>query len=146
MSRYRNILLVEDDLDDRDFFLEVLSGIDSKINCTHAKDGAQGLELLATLPLIEILVFLDLNLPKMSGLEVLDKIRKTSKYKDVPVIVLTTSKSDAKACTDRGANLYIIKPSSEDLLHNVLSIILQHDVMKDCDKLRNLLEAEVSHH
>src|SRR3954463_9003663 len=117
MTTYRNILLIEDDYDDRDFFLEVLAGVDAGVKCVTAPNGPVGLELLQKLPPKGTLVFLDLNLPMMRGMEVLQAIRKNRLYKEVPVVVLTTSKNFAEECSRLGANLYLIKPSSEDLFH-----------------------------
>lgn len=58
------------------------------------------------------LVLLDLNLPKINGIEFIKRIRANERWKMIPVIMLTTSSSpkDIKACYAEGANCYITKP------------------------------------
>ncbi len=68
------------------------------------------------------LVLLDLNLPGMSGLEILQRIRVNPRWRGVPVVMLTSSRrrSDIRACYEAGANTYIIKPSKfKDMLGNL---------------------------
>ena len=144
VTTYQNVLLIEDDFDDRDFFVEVLQGIDKSIACTVAPNGIIGLEMLKTMPAASTIVFLDLNLPMMSGLEVLEIIRKDKNLKDLPVIVLTTSKNFAEECSRLGASLYVIKPSCEEIFRTVLAIILQNDVVKECQRVSQLVEAAIS--
>jgi two-component system response regulator len=66
----------------------------------------------ATYPQVPILVLLDLRLPKVDGLEVLTRARSHPVWKQVPVVVLTTSRenTDVEAAYRLGANSYIIKP------------------------------------
>jgi CheY-like chemotaxis protein len=141
MSTYQNILLIEDDIDDQEFFLEVLHEVDPQINCVIAKNGPQGLRLLATLPPSNTIIFLDLNLPLMSGMQVLEIVKNDNRYKDIPVVVLTTSKHDSEGCTSLGASLYIVKPSSEDIFRIILTEILYHDLAADGELVENLLVA-----
>lgn len=58
------------------------------------------------------LILLDLNLPRLSGREVLEQIKSDPSLKRIPVVVLTTSsdEADVRGCYDRGANTYITKP------------------------------------
>jgi CheY-like chemotaxis protein len=57
-------------------------------------------------------IFLDLKMPKVSGLEVLEKLKKDPEFKSIPIIILTSSKEDPdiKRCYELGANSYIVKP------------------------------------
>jgi len=58
------------------------------------------------------LILLDLNMPRMNGLELLDEIKRDPKLRMIPVNVLTTSDAhtDIAGCYDRGANAYLVKP------------------------------------
>ncbi len=82
-------------------------------------DGQQAMEYLfgdgeftKTLPNIPKLILLDLKLPKVDGLEILEKIKKDEKLKNIPVVVLTSSNEsiDIQKAYDLGANSYIVKP------------------------------------
>ena len=114
-----SILLVEDNEDDAD--LTVLAF--KRANLTHeivvASDGAVALEMLhgerafaGTRSAMPLLVLLDLNLPRVSGLEVIRRVREEPGTRHLPVVVLTTSgeESDVISCYAAGANAYVRKP------------------------------------
>ncbi len=118
------ILLVEDSADDAILTIRALkkSGLTNKIH--HVKDGAEALDFIyctsafasrdsATMPRI---ILLDLKMPKVSGMEVLEKIKSDPALKRIPVIILTSSKEDPdiKEAYQRGANSYIVKPVESD--------------------------------
>ncbi len=85
----------------------------SDISIRHASDGLEAVEFLRSdsepLP---SLVLLDLNLPKMNGVEVLNAMRSDAALRCIPVIMLTTStrEEDIRRCYEAGANAYIVKP------------------------------------
>ncbi len=114
------ILLVEDNPDDRDLTLRVLRQHQLVNDIVVAADGAEALDYLfgrgrwadrapEDLPK---LVLLDLKLPKVSGLEVLAAIRADERTRRLPVVVLTSSRveEDIVSSYDRGANSYVCKP------------------------------------
>lgn len=114
------ILLVEDNPDDRDLTLRVLRQHQLVNDIVVAADGAEALDYLfgrgrwadrrpEDLPK---LVLLDLKLPKVSGLEVLAAIRADARTRRLPVVVLTSSRveEDIVGSYDRGANSYVCKP------------------------------------
>lgn len=111
----RSILLVEDNPDDEALTLRALrkNNILNAVNVAH--DGAEALDLLfaegaeAARP---GLILLDLNLPKVNGLEVLRRIRADEQTQIIPVVVLTSSKEqeDVLAGYRGGANGYVRKP------------------------------------
>lgn len=113
------ILLVEDNPDDVKITERTLKKGNLKDELFVAKDGEEALEFLnqrgqhqgAPKP---DLIFLDLNLPKKSGLEVLENIKQDQKLRRIPVIVLTVSKreEDRIRAYDSGASSYIQKPAS----------------------------------
>src|SRR5688500_16679395 len=75
MPAYSHILLIEDDNDDRDLFLDVLNKINPDIACEITSYGYQALHMLDKLPLTSTIIFLDLQLPMMSGLLFLEILR-----------------------------------------------------------------------
>jgi two-component system, response regulator len=114
------ILLVEDNEDDIDLTLRALSKHKLVNKIIVARDGEEALEYLfctgryADRPKEDMpaVILLDLKLPKLSGLEVLARIRADARTKYVPVVVLTTSleERDVLSSYERGANSYVRKP------------------------------------
>ncbi len=88
-----NILLVEDDTIDAKAFMRAMAELKFGNDVTLAKDGVEGLEKLQDLERPN-LVILDINMPRMNGLEMLRHIREDPKLHDTIVFVLTTSNDD----------------------------------------------------
>jgi CheY-like chemotaxis protein len=88
-----NILLVEDDSIDAKAFLRAMQKMKIANPVTHAKDGVEGLELLRNMTRPN-LVILDINMPRMNGLEMLRHIRQDEALHDTIVFVLTTSNDE----------------------------------------------------
>lgn len=117
MSPPARILLVEDSPADVRLAQEVLSEAKLEHELFVAGDGEQALQMLLD-PLTHTggrlpdLVLLDLNLPRMSGREVLGEIKRDARWRRIPVVILSTSASedDVCACYDAHANAYLIKP------------------------------------
>ena len=86
----------------------------------HVKDGAEALDFLfctgkyanRNIDIKPKVILLDLNMPKVSGIEVLRQIKSDDKVKTIPVVVLTSSKEspDVQICYQLGANSFIVKP------------------------------------
>lgn len=113
------ILLVEDNSGDVRLTQEALNESEVESNLSVVSDGAAALDFLARRGAysdapIPDLILLDLNLPKLSGQEVLERIKTHDEWKTIPVVVLTTSASDLdiKACYALHVNCYITKPLS----------------------------------
>lgn len=111
------ILLVEDNPDDVALTMRALKHHNIKNEVVVASDGVEALTYLfgsdtvipGDLPAV---VLLDLNLPRVNGLEVLQKIREDSRTRILPVVMLTSSdeERDVLASYDLGANSYVRKP------------------------------------
>ena len=108
------ILLVEDDLDHVELTLRVLKELKVEHEIVVARDGAQALDFLlgGNTSVQPTLILLDLNMPKINGLDVLKRIRSEESTKRIPVVILTTSREDKDVIDsyNLGANSYIIKP------------------------------------
>lgn len=111
------ILLVEDNIKDELLTTRVLKKHKIANRIDVVRDGQQALDYLfdaaRTLPTV---VILDLKLPKLDGLEVLQRIRANSKTRFLPVVILTSSdeKSDIVAAYQSGVNSFICKPVNMD--------------------------------
>ncbi|HEY0865969.1 MAG TPA: response regulator [Fimbriimonas sp.] len=113
----KTILLVEDNADDEQLTLRAMRQSEIPNIIRVARDGAEALEFLfSDTHKLPDLVLLDLKLPKVSGLEVLQRIRHEDKTKALPVVILTSSdeERDIVESYNLGANSYIRKPVDFD--------------------------------
>lgn len=121
---YLHVLLADDDEDDRIFFRDAFEEVKIKTNLDFVHDGSELLEHLnnpdTKLPNI---LFLDLNMPKKTGIECLIEIKKRPHLKDLIVAIYSTSSSeeDIEETFIQGANIYIKKPSDFNSLKKILN-------------------------
>ncbi len=118
------ILFVEDNMDDAALTMHALKKGGLTNSIFHVKDGAEAIDFIYCkgayserdpLPHIKLML-LDIKMPKVSGIEVLEKIKSDPLLKAIPIVVLTSSKEDPdiKRCYQLGANSYIVKPVESD--------------------------------
>lgn len=123
MYRNKNILIVDDDADDRFMFREALREIDTSISCSESENGKDALEMLtARKALLPDFIFLDLNMPPLNGFQFLSEIKKRKNLRHIPVIIYTTSRyeSDKEETKRLGAAHFISKPCSlEDICQQI---------------------------
>jgi two-component system response regulator len=127
------ILFAEDTLDDANLTIRALkkSGFTNRLH--HVKDGAEAIDFLYCKGIYAMrnitekpkLILLDLKMPKISGLQVLEKIKSDPDFKSIPVVILTSSKEnpDIEKCYALGANSYIVKPVDSDNFFNAIKNI-----------------------
>lgn len=108
----KTCLLVDDDEDDSEIFALAVSEADSSIDCVFASDAVSALAMLEDKSFVPDFIFLDLNMPLMSGKELLVEIRKRRHLSGTPVIIYTTSGSqrDIEDTHELGASFFITKP------------------------------------
>lgn len=119
----RSILLVEDSAKDETLVLRSLERADISNEIVVARDGAEAVEFFSeggpfSKDRLPAVVLLDLKLPKLSGLEVLERLRAERRTKLLPVVVLTSSddEGDIDRSYEHGANSYVRKPVNMDEL------------------------------
>lgn len=114
--RERTILLVEDNPDDAHLTLTAFKQAGVRARIVVATDGFEALEHLSGPAELPALILLDLNLPKLAGHEILERIRRQPRTKSVPVVILTSSIEDADLvrCYALGANSFVRKPVDFD--------------------------------
>ncbi len=124
-----NIFLADDDPDDREIFLEVISEVVPHVNATIAKNGKELMLLLNEKNVVPDIIFLDLNMPLMNGQECLVEIRNNDKLKNIPVIIYSTSwsREHIDDTFTKGANFYFPKPDSLTDLKTMISRIFSLD-------------------
>ncbi len=124
MNTEIEILLAEDNASDAEMTIDALkkNGLANKL--LHVKDGAAALDFLFAEGEYEgrnienkpKVILLDLKMPKVNGIEVLQRIRSDERTKYIPVVMLTSSREDPdiKICYDLGVNSYVVKPVEFD--------------------------------
>src|SRR5260370_6609363 len=130
------ILLVEDDPNDVELTLRALKNRNLANQVFVARDGAEALDFFfgdGTHPWHEIgiaprVVFLDLTLPRVDGLEVLRRLKSHERTRSLPVVILTSSREEPDIATAYrlGANSYIVKPLDFDAFAPAVSEIGLH--------------------
>ncbi len=114
-----NILLADDDKDDRYFFEKALRSVPIQALLTTVNDGAQLMKyLFANTDNLPDVLFLDNNMPRKNGAECLVEIKRDEKLKKIPVIICSTSLGDdfANELYDNGAHYYLHKCDFPELI------------------------------
>jgi DNA-binding response OmpR family regulator len=140
MIYYKRLLLIDDDHDDHEFFLEAIQEIDSSITCTAFFDGEKAIGQLknngSELP---DLIILDTNMPKLNGKQILAELKRIPNLKDVPVVMYSTffSDRDNVELANLGAMHYLSKPSKFEEFRSSLKELLERKMV-----VRHLEEEE----
>lgn len=139
MTPFYTIFYADDDRDDRDIFSSVVKEINESHDLHIQRNGDELLHALDNPPPQAQMVFLDLNMPGKNGYEALAEIRANQKMDLVPVIVFSTSSDEVSIQQSRalGANLYITKPDSYDVLKKVLEDVLAIDWVNNPPDFKN---------
>jgi len=124
------ILLVEDEQDYADMTIRVLRKGKVRNHITHVEDGVEAMAFLrregkyADAPRPD-LILLDLFMPRMDGLEVLEEVKSDNALKRIPVVMLTNCQKDEVilGSYDRHVNCYIVKPVDLEQLHQAIMSI-----------------------
>jgi CheY-like chemotaxis protein len=129
MKEIINCLLVDDDPDDQEIFIMMAERINKNIKCLTANNGAEAVWMLNTnKESIPDYIFLDVNMPKMNGLECLKSIKTCEHLKHCKIFMYSTTSEDsivAKA-KELGAIDFIVKPALTSELKEILSKIFHN--------------------
>jgi CheY-like chemotaxis protein len=120
------VMVIDDDVDDRTIFCTMLRSVNKDIICVKAKDGREALEFLEKEGVkLPDFIFLDINMPVMTGWEFLATIKRHDKLKHVPVIMFSTSSNprDVEIAYDLGAMTYCVKPDEPTELKKMLGFV-----------------------
>ncbi|MFT4033854.1 MAG: response regulator [Siphonobacter sp.] len=112
-------LVVEDDEDDRELLTMACQEGPYPCDLVFAENGKKAIELLEKIN--PSVILLDINMPRMNGLELLTELKSSEKWKSMPILMLTTSDSKSLILDayDLGANSYVVKPNSYQALSKV---------------------------
>lgn len=118
MDEEVDIFIVEDNVPDVELYREAFKDLGVPCQIQVVWDGEQAIQALANRKTRPHVILLDLNLPKLSGLELLKILKKDPQFRMVPVMILTnsTAQDDITRCYSHHANAYIRKPVGYDKL------------------------------
>jgi len=119
------VLFVDDDIDDREFFKDALSYVDSSITCVVAKNCDEALTILEASNPLPLFVFLDIQMPPSDGKSCLIKIKNDQRFRDIKVVMYSNF-SDENLITEYkqlGATYFLVKPSTFKGLCDSLSVL-----------------------
>lgn len=104
--------LIDDDIDDHEIFLKALEAVAPAIHCFTAFNGQEAIDKLRTNEVKPDMIFLDLNMPLMNGMQFLKACQSMGSCRDIPVIILSTSseRETINETKELGARGYITKP------------------------------------
>ncbi len=119
-------LLIDDDEIEQMKFQRIIKKLNPIHSIKEAHDGEEALKLITTGKLIPDVILLDLNMPKMNGIDFLKHFKEHETLQYIPIIMLTTSSnhSEIKQCYAEGASGYVIKPLKyEDYIKKVAVLV-----------------------
>ena len=123
---YKNILLVDDDPDDAEIFMEAVGFVNEKIIMRHIDNPVKAFQELETLENLPDLIFLDYNMPLMNGKEFLEQIKSKGILRSIPVILISTPSEEFvfDLLEKREIIRYMSKPSSYNELIRMLKEVI----------------------
>jgi len=123
------IFYTDDDLEDLEFFKEVTDSLEQSIDLVTLNSGEALLDILDNPPPCPHMVFLDVNMPGLTGFDVLERVRKSMHFTSLPVVMFTTSND--QVIIDRslhlGANFFVQKSGSFPSLKKSIEYALKID-------------------
>ncbi len=131
MTHPQRIILIDDDPDDQLFFRDAVQVVQPGVTCELTSNCQEAFDQLE-LPPPPDYIFMDLNMPVMNGFECLVYLKNKSDFKDIPIIIFTTSKNsnDISKTKQLGAKWYMTKPDDFKVLCMKLNKILQKDPLE----------------
>ena len=146
MRSGKRFLLIDDDSDDRELFSDTLAAVDPVSICHPIPDGEEALNKLASNEIGRPdMIFLDINLPVMSGWQILTELKKKDIYQQIPVIIYSSSSNprDRELAKQLGALCFVTKPSNHHILKGMLEIVLanmhSNSIRTICDSIYHLV-------
>lgn len=125
--------LIDDDIDDQEIFNQALEIIDIDVVCVMANDGVDALEKINKNPsFVPDVIFVDMNMPRMNGLQCLENIKRINRFENVTLIIYSTS-VDQKIIAQMqllGIREFIEKPSNFNVLTAKLTQVFEELKLK----------------
>lgn len=147
-NKTHNVLVVDDDSDDQLLIKMAFEQVSTQYRLQFASNGVEGLSCIENSRSLPDLILLDLNMPVLDGFEMLHRLKQSTLYRYIPIIILTTSdaQEDIKKAYDLGANSFLTKPSDHQALKDLAKNLhaFWFDVTKMADRLPRVLAGSSS--
>jgi CheY-like chemotaxis protein len=131
MQKEVTILLVEDDKDDQEFFMDALTQIKILTACHISENGVEAMHKLKSETYFPDLIFMDINMPKMDGIECLIHIIESPVHKNIPVVMFSTDIGKMDMARSLGAKGFINKHVNGDTLRLQIEQMITLDFVND---------------
>ncbi len=130
MNKGGPIIIIEDDLDDQDLLKEVFAELECKNEIVFFSDGEQALDYLSGDSIEPFIIFSDINLPRLTGMELREKIHENEnlRIKSIPYLFFSTS-SEQKFVVDaysKSVQGFFVKPSNYSEIKTTIKIIIDY--------------------
>lgn len=132
---------MDNDKDDQLFFMEALAEIPNAILMGIAHDGAEAIEKLENLNPLPDIIFMEIYLPKMNGIECLEKIVEKPLIKEIPVVIISAETEKLQLARKLGARAFVNKRGSINLLQTKLEEIINLDFIVDRARANRTFQA-----
>jgi len=130
MNKGGPIIIIEDDLDDQEILNDVFQSLDCKNEVIFFADGEAALAYLTSTELEPFIIFSDINMPKLSGMELREKIHENEdlRLKSIPYLFFSTS-AEQKHVVDaysKSIQGFFVKPSSYEQIRETIKTIVNY--------------------
>jgi CheY-like chemotaxis protein len=130
MNKGGPIIIIEDDIDDRDILSDVFKDIECKNEIIFFPDGEKALEYLTSTKVEPFIIFSDINMPRLGGMELREKIHENEdlRLKSIPYLFFSTS-AEQKHVVDaysKSIQGFFVKPSNYNDIKEVIKTILRY--------------------
>jgi len=129
MNNLKSVLLVDDDRDDQQFFIEALDKLENVTLGGLANNGKEALDKLMQSDKLPDFIFLDFNMPMMNGIECLAELKRMPLIKDIPVFMLSSAFEQSKLSRKLGAKGFIKKSADIAVFRRELQLMLDGEIV-----------------
>ena len=130
MNKGGPIIIIEDDLDDQELLSDVFTTLDYKNEIIFFSDGEQALKYLTETAVEPFIIFSDINMPRLSGLELREKIHENEdlRIKSIPYLFFTTSAEQSHVVDAYSKSIqgFFVKPSNYDEIKDTIRVIVAY--------------------
>lgn len=130
MNKQGPIIFIEDDIDDQDVLSDVFKSLDYKNEIIFFSEAEKALEYLTSTKIKPFIIFSDINMPKLNGMELRDKVRenKELEIKSIPYLFFTTTAEQKNVIDAYSKSIqgFFIKPSDYNEIKAVMKIIIEY--------------------
>lgn len=131
MNKLKRIFLVEDDDDDQLFFSDCIDKIDNVTLLGIANNGEEALDQLKNSATLPYIIFMDINMPRMSGIECLEEIKKIALLSNIPIVILSSDSEQAQLAHSVGAKAFIKKQADWGIMQTKVEQMINLDFIID---------------